>query len=265
MESPDTSAPSSKRNGCLLALGLAMLALLAAAVMLGWKLLDASSGFATRGISFLEGLPGKFQSQHITQTFREALTRIDSTHGEILELAVLESDETISKYDMKTMFNDIVYLGTTVSEIRVPAVYRYHLNLSDVWKLDTEGNVVTVIAPVIRPSLPPAIRTERMDKKSESGWLRFNKEENLAALEKTLTPTLERRAGSPGRVKQVREACRKSVAEFVKDWLLKEQQWKQDGLAAIVVIFADEPEAMDLAKRKAMQATLHLGAGQAVP
>lgn len=260
MESSPPTASSRKRPGCLTTLALTMLAALIIAGIVGWKFLDASSGFAKSGLSFLKGLPEKFQAQHITQTFRESVTRIDSSHGDILELATMESDETISKYDMKTMFNDVVYLGTTESEIRVPAVYRFHLKLSDDWKLSTNGNVVTVIAPIIRPSLPPAIRTERMEKRSESGWLRFNKEENLAALEKSLTPTLERRAGSPGKIKQVREVCRKSVAEFVKNWLLKEQQWKPDGLAAIVVVFADEPEARDLAKIKAMQSTLSLGA-----
>lgn len=264
MESSAPPATSNKKTGCLATLSLTMLAALIIAGIVGWKFLDASSGLAKRGLSFLEDLPEKFQSQHITQTFQESVTRIDSSHGDILELATLESGETISKYDMKTMFNDIVYLGTTVSEIRVPAVYRFHLKLSDDWKLNTDENVVTVIAPVIRPSLPPAIRTDRMEKKSESGWLRFNKEENLAELEKSLTPTLERRAGSPGKIKQVREACRKSVAEYVKNWLLKERQWKQDGLVAIVVVFADEPEAADLAKMKAMQATLSLGADAAV-
>jgi hypothetical protein len=48
------------------------------------------------------------------------------------------------------------------------------------------------------------------------------------------------------------------VAEFVKNWLLKEQQWKQDGFAAIVVVFADEPEAKDLAKANAAPATTRL-------
>lgn len=258
MESSATDRPARRKPGCLALLGLAVIAALIVAGIMGWKFLDASSGVANRGLSLLESLPEKFQAQHITQTFRESVTRIEPTRGDILELVTMESDETISKYDMKTMFNDIVYLGTTVSEIKVPVVYRYHLKISDDWKLSSNGNVVTVIAPIIRPSLPPAIRTDRMEKKSESGWLRFNKEANLAELEKSLTPTLERRAGSPGKIKQVREACRKSVAEFVKNWLLKEQQWNQDGFAAIVVVFADEPEAKDLENAPAMPATLKL-------
>ena len=258
MDSAPPPSPARKRPGCLATLGLTVVAALIIAGIVGWKFLDASSGFAKRGLSFLEGLPEKFQAQHITQTFRESVTHIEPTHGDILEVATLEADESLSKLDMKTLFNDALYIGSTFSEICVPAVYRFHIKISDDWKIATNGNVVTVVAPVIRPSLPPAIRTERMEKKSESGWLRFNEAKNMAELEKSLTPTLERRAGSPGRIKQVREPCRKAVAEFVKHWLLKEQQWKPDSFTAIVVVFADEPEAADFSKVKALPATLSL-------
>ncbi|MBX7212055.1 MAG: hypothetical protein K1X78_27360 [Verrucomicrobiaceae bacterium] len=251
-------APPRRTAGCLATLGLTFIAALIIAGIVVWKLVDASSGLAQQGLSFFSGLPERFQQQHITETFRESVTRIDPTHGDILEVATLEADETVSKFDMKTLFNDVLYLGSTFSEIKVPAVYRFHIKITDDWKLSTDGNVVTVVAPVIRPTLPPAIRTERMEKRSESGWLRFNKKESLAELEKNLTPTLERRAGSPGKIKQVREPGRKAVAEFVQRWLLKEDQWKPGSFGAIVVVFADEPEAKDLVKAKALPATLRL-------
>lgn len=243
------------------------LTIVAALLILGlvaWKFLASSFDLARQGVSLLSGLPEKFQAQHITQTFRESLASVTPTHGDVLELAVIESDETITQLDMKTLFNDRVYLGTTVSEIKVPVVYRYHIRLSDDWKLSASGNVVTVVAPIIRPSLPPAIRTERMEKKSESGWLRFNADENLARLEKNLTPTLEQRASSPAKIKMAREACRKSVAEFVKNWLLREQQWKRDGFAAIVVVFVDEDGANDIGRTPAA-AALSLEPKSSVP
>lgn len=257
---PPAPPAAPRRRGCFSTFALTLVAVVCVIGIVAWKVLDSSFGIFKDGLSLLSELPARFQSQHITQTFRESVSRIDSTRGDILELATMESVETISKFDMKTALNDLLYLGTTVSEIKTPVVYRYHLRLSDEWRLSTSGNVVTVIAPVIRPSLPPAIRTDGMEKKSESGWLRFNADQNLAALERSLTPTLELRAGSPGKINKVREASRKSVAEFVKNWLIKEQQWKKDGLAAIVVVFADESEARDIAKQKAMQATMSLEA-----
>jgi hypothetical protein len=38
----------------------------------------------------------------------------------------------------------------------------------------------------------------------------------------------------------VRETCRKRVAEFVRDWLLREDQWRSDGFSGITVTFEDE-------------------------
>ena len=254
---PDTPAPK-KRPGCFGIAALTLAVMLALVMMAGWFFIGEASSLAKRALAWLKNAPGSVDSRHITEVFRESITRIEPTHGDVLELATLESDETVAKFDMRTLFGDRLYLGTTESEIRVPVVYRYHLKLSEEWKLETRGNVVTVVAPRIRPTLPPAVRLERMEKKSESGWLRFNKDENLAALEKTLSSTLERRAGSPGRIKQVRDPCRKSVAEFVKNWLLKEPPGSRDGITAIIVVFSDEPEAKNLDKLTALPATLSL-------
>ena len=83
-----------------------------------------------------------------------------------------------------------------------------------------------------------------MEKKSEAGWLRFNATENLDKLEKDLTPMLEKRAGSHTQIPAVRDNCRRSVAKFVRQWLLRESG--TDGVIKdIVVIFPDEPEVKE--------------------
>jgi hypothetical protein len=132
----------------------------------------------------------------------------------------------------------MIYLGTTVSEIRVPAVYRYHLKLSDPWQLEIKDGVCRVVAPMIRPTQPPALRTDGMAKKSESGWLRFNAAENLAALEKSLTPRLEQRAADERHLGRAREASRRSVEAFVRKWMLESHP--KIGSMEIVVQFPDE-------------------------
>lgn len=251
-------APPRRSPGCFAWLGLTAIATAIIAGILIWKVFDASAWLAKRGWDFASALPEKFQTTHITESFRESITSITPTNGDVLELAVMESDETVSSRDVKTLFNDILMLGETVSEIRVPVVYRYHLKLTDEWKLTTEGNVVTVIAPVIRPSLPPAIRTDRMEKKSTSGWLRFNEAESLAALEKNLTPRLEKIGASRAKINSVRDASRKAVARFVQQWLIKEEQWKEGGLSSIVVVFADEDAARNTTAMKKMPATVAL-------
>jgi len=190
-----------------------------------------------------------FLTGNITHTFRESIPQITSTQGDILELAVFQCDETFKRTDEKWAGWGWVYLGTTVAEIRVPVSFRYHLRLSDPWRLATRDQVCLVLAPQIRPSLPPAIHTADMERRAESGWARFDKNDQLDVLERSMTPTLEERAGDTAHVQLVREACRQSVAGFVKKWLMREGQWRSDRFTSIVVLFPDEaavPSDQDL-------------------
>lgn len=188
------------------------------------------------------GLAGKFRQQTITETFLSALPTLARTPGGTLELATATSTETLTRTDEKTIAWDMIYLGKTVSEISVPVTYRYHLNLRDAWKLEVSGSTCIVRAPAIRPTLPPAIHTDRMQKRSAAGWARFDAAEQLAELERSLTPRLARHAADPRRLALVREECRKTVGEFVRDWLLREDHWRRDRFTSIKVVFADEPE-----------------------
>ncbi len=191
-----------------------------------------------------EAIAEKFLSGNITRTFVAAIPEISAAGAGNLELATSGQTEVFRAEDEKSVFWDKVYLGKTVSEIRVPVTYRYHLRLSDPWRLDVSGQTCIVVAPVIRPSLPPAIHTDKMEKKSDAGWGRFNAREQMTDLEKSITPTLTGYAADEKHLAFVREQCRKTVAEFVKTWLLKEDHWRSDRFHAIKVIFADETNAV---------------------
>jgi hypothetical protein len=251
-ETTVASTPATVRHrlGCFATLALTFLAALIIGGIVVWKVVD--SGFG------MKWLVENFQKQTITEAFRENIKRITSTNGDVLELAVLETEETITRFDSKTLF-DVVYLGTTESEIRAMVVYRYHLKLSDEWRLNVENGRCVVVAPAVRPSQPPAIRTETVEKKSAAGWLRFNAVESLAELEKGMTAVLERRATAPGKIRTVREAARQSVAKFVQQWVLKEQKnYEQGGIREIVVVFPDEPAAQNATEAFKLPATLTL-------
>ena len=181
-----------------------------------------------------------FLTGNITHTFRESIPHITSTQGDILELAVFRCDETFKRTDEKWTGWGWVYLGTTVAEIRMPVSFRYHLRLSDTWRLAARDQVCLVLAPQIRPSLPPAIHTTDLERRAESGWARFDKNDQLDSLERSMTPSLEQRAGDRAHLQLVREASRQSVAGFVKKWLMREGQWRSDRFNSIVVLFPDE-------------------------
>jgi hypothetical protein len=203
-----------------------------------------AAGEAVRSVS--EGaaeIAGRFATGTITTTFVSAIPSLVPDGGTLLELAAFEATETVSRTDDRRVFFDMVPLGATISEIRVPVTYRYHLRLDEEWRLEVADGVCVVHAPAIRPTQPPAIHTDRMEKRSESGWLRFDEDEQMEALERSLTPTLVERADDPDHLELVRERCRRRVADFVRSWLLLEEQWGQGRFTSVIVVFADEEDA----------------------
>ena len=185
-------------------------------------------------------IASRFSTGTITTTFVSAIPRLVPDGGTLLELAVFEATEIMSRTDDRRIFFDLVPLGATISEIRVPVTYRYHLRLDEEWRLAVADGTCVVHAPPIHPSLPPAIHTDRMEKRSESGWLRFNEGEEMDTLERSLTPTLVDRAKDSDHLELVRERCRRRVGEFVQSWLLLEDQWGAERFTSVVVVFADE-------------------------
>jgi hypothetical protein len=190
---------------------------------------------------FIQRVTAPASNVTITRQFQEYIPTVGPADG-ILETATSSVPETFTQSDSAMLFN-VIPLGTTVSEIRVPAVYRYHVRLYDPWKLVVSGPVCLVLAPQFQPSLPPAIITSQMEKSTTNGWLRFNAEDDLTALEQSITGELEKRANDKVHRDFVREACRQSVAQFVKTWLMKEDYWRDDRFHQIVVVFPDEVTA----------------------
>ena len=188
-------------------------------------------------------IASRFATGTITTTFVSAIPRLVPDGAILLELAAFEATETLSRTDDRRIFFDMVPLGSTVSEIRLPVTYRYHIRLDEEWRLTVADGTCVVHAPPIRPTLPPAIHTDRMEKRSESGWLRFNEDEEMESLERSLTPTLEDRAGDADHLELVRDRCRRRVAEFVRSWLLLEDQWGPERFTHVEVIFGDEEDA----------------------
>jgi hypothetical protein len=148
---------------------------------------------------------------------------------------------TFSKSDTRKILWDWVSLGETVSEIRVPATYRYHVQLDGYWKLEVHDHICMVIPPSIRPSLPVAIYTDQMEKKTTSGWARFDKQDQLDELERSITPRLNEIANDQKHLSEARDKGRVTIAKFVRAWLLREGQWGGEQFTSIIVVFPDEP------------------------
>jgi len=161
------------------------------------------------------------------------------TPGGLLEVSGINATETFTKRSMLTIAG--INLGTTVSQIQVPATYRYQIEPAKDWPTYMRDGRFMVIVPAVRPSLPVAIDTSRMRMQTQAGWLRFNGRENLDSLLAEVTPELAANARSTAHIEAQREQARKTVTEFVAKWLITQEQWKAIKPSQIRVYFADEP------------------------
>ena len=198
---------------------LLLAAVLAGAAWLGYERFVARPGVQT-GVQ-ASGLPVVMRSP-----------------GGLLEIATVTVYERFRRTDTKEFWG--IPLGTTVSIIQVPVIYRYHIELAKEWPIHISGTTATVRTADVKPSLPVAIDTAKMEKYTQSGWARFNKDENLAVLERSITPELEKRSELPAIRQLAIDAGRQTVREFVTTWLLKEQGWKRDPQHHVQVLFPGE-------------------------
>ncbi len=200
----------------------------------------------------LVGVAQAFRPETISQTFAE-YTALSATgnQGNILEVVTAEATETFTRKTNLVWFDREVPLGTTISEISVPATYRYHIDLNGEWSLSAYDDRVTVIAPSLQPSLPVAFDSGQMRRKTKSGWGRWDGDESLEHLEMSLTGKLEERARAKETIDGVREEARRSVAAFVRNWLLSREHWNASTYREIVVVFDDEIGTDNLSDRPA--------------
>ncbi len=103
--------------------------------------------------------PDPFSTQQITQTFIAALPTL--TRELNLEVASSTQTEAFERRDQKSTLWGLLDLGTNTVQLRVAVTYRYHLRLADAWRLEARDGHLIVHAPVVRPSLPPALHTDQ--------------------------------------------------------------------------------------------------------
>ena len=137
------------------------------------------------------------------------------------------------------------WFGTTSSNIRLNATYRYDIELrSKDWNIfiDDTRHVAFVIAPGIHPQIPVSVDSRSVEEWTTSGWGRFDKWNQLQALRKETSPYLERQSQSIGYIEVARGQARITVEEFAADWLLKSRGWPEHSERFVKVYFADEPD-----------------------
>lgn len=193
------------------------------------------------------GIAKLFRPEEVIRTFHEwrELT-VRSGTGSHLEIATAEATESFSRTTNFEVLGKRLPLSTNVSEITVPATYRFHIDLNDEWRLTPDGKRLLVRAPRVRPTLPVAFDTAKVEKKTSNGWTRWDADDDLAELEKGITEQLAGRAASPETLAKIEDQGRLAVARFVRTWLLSREAWGEGRFEEIVVVFEGEEETPDV-------------------
>lgn len=184
----------------------------------------------------------KFDNAAVERDFIASIPTIFRTPGGNLELAGLHATETFISSDTAKMpiLNLNIPGATTTVIITVPVVYRYFVPLREQWDITVQENVCVIVAPELRPMLPPAIQSENMQIKTIEGPLAFDGAEKQAKLLQRLTPQLEANAKDSTKIKLVRDEARKTVAEFIQAWLLQRGDWGKQKIERLQVYFRGE-------------------------
>jgi hypothetical protein len=161
------------------------------------------------------------------------------TPGGLLEVSTITTEERFDSSTSHTVLG--VSVGTTVAQIRVPAVYRYHIPLAKDWTFRQTGSALVVIAPQVQPSLPVAIDTAKLQSFTLGIWSPLAGGPVTASLQKSITATLAAKAPTADLIKLQREAARQTVTDFVQKWVVQQPQWQGTKSPTILVFFQDEP------------------------
>jgi len=161
------------------------------------------------------------------------------TPGGLLEVSSMRMTE---QFDKRFVYEVLgLEVGETVAHVRVPATYRYHIQLAPLWKIERSDDVFRVVTPPVKPSLPVAVDLARLEQDEGGTWLLlpFNADKDREALMREITGKLAQKAASPAYLALQREDARKTVTEFVEKWLVTQEPWKSAKEPRIEVVFSD--------------------------
>jgi len=156
----------------------------------------------------------------------------------------LQTNGFIKTEELRKDDPSMLWRGTTSSGIRFDATYRYEIELRSNWNfyIDDARKIALIIAPSYKPQLPVAVDSTTLQEWASSGWARFDKWNQLEALRQEISPFLADKAASKDYMDIARGDARRTVEEFVSDWLLKNNSLPPNSKYVVKVYFPDEPD-----------------------
>ena len=130
-------------------------------------------------------------------------------------------------------------LSNAIMEVRAPVTYSYYVDMKGSWKIISEGETLTVVAPKIQAE-EHATDMSRLDTHIDSGKLIFNEPAKLEELRKQFYTDMIRKSTSREYMDSIREDARRSLAEFANGWIIADIAKKYPSVKYISVRFEDE-------------------------
>jgi len=154
----------------------------------------------------------------IEQRFIEELMGVKSNAGDVLEVGILNSAASLSqeeKIDFTLLPGVNIPFNTKVS-ITVPVTYRFHILLSEKWRIGERGDSILVTAPAIHASQPPAPDMSAAQLYIDASIYPKLTAEAQKRLQELITPNLKLNAAKYANSELVRDSARKSVEKFLQ-------------------------------------------------
>lgn len=164
---------------------------------------------------------------------------IPTDGGELL-LGKIGRTQTFSTRHVLTVAGIPVSACKSTSSITIPSTTSYKVKLEKQWKVLLRADALVVIAPRVAPLLPVAFDTSGIRKDAE-GCVLLSSQKTLDALERQISNELRTYAESAPYNQLARDAGRKVVAQFVRNWLVKQRQYEHAAGFPIKVFFEGEP------------------------
>jgi len=157
--------------------------------------------------------------------------------GGLLQTATVKADEVVDATFTHRILG--VKIGEVAPRIRCRAYYSYHVKLQPEWRVVRKNRVITALAPPLTPTLPIAIDSATVERQigGTSLLVPFKGDDDLEALERTITAKLARKASSDEYKQRALEESRKTIAEFIETWAVQSGQ----DVRAVRVLFEGEP------------------------
>ena len=175
------------------------------------------------------------------QSATSGLPIVMPTAGGRLEVATVTVYERFKREDVKNLLGvELPILGTTETQLQLRTVYRYNIEMQKAWPIERHGDAWVVRAGEVKPSLPVAFDTRDLEHYTREGWARFNAMESSVDLLRGISPQLEQRAQSPAYRQLAADAGRKTVADFVRTWLLDQKHVTDASKTRVIVLYPGE-------------------------